>query len=224
MRYDVRQRTLTLGKKSCPHCTQGKMPTATHCRTCGGNGKGPRGGAGGCHACKGTGVKWDYDTLTFCEVCLGAWQGAADETWDDHVPTQVVTHLPLTVNRVNRANTWNENHAGRGTLLTAFDNGRARGMDDDHLVDEVRQILSASPPKASAVTLDLTGAEVQRRKVIEYAVLTVTRTGFSVRPGGLVTRPAEREPVRVPHLIPIGDPEPGVCDRCHLIHIPGECF
>jgi hypothetical protein len=222
MRYDVKRRHLRLGTTHCRACRKGKVPTKLKCPRCAGSGDGPRGGRNGCTRCYGNGHVYDHDNLSTCGECGGEYHDKDMERWTDHVPTRFCELVPIRVIRVDRDNTWNESHLGFGTLWSAMDYGKAFTMDDEDLLDAVRRELIAHPPQGSKVTVE--GDDPLQRKVASGLVIAVTRTGYALRAEGLVTRPGPEPRGRRPQQsIRVGTTE-GVCETCHLIHVPGECL
>lgn len=221
MEYDVRRRTLTLGRHACRRCVKGKVSTPRTCRRCLGDGKGPRGGANGCRMCSGNGITYDHVNRSTCDECGGEYEEADPERWTDRVPVRAMELIPITVVRVGRSNTFNEDYLGFGYLYSATDYGQAAGMDDDDLIEKVRAHLMADPPQGTKVVGDV---GEQRRKIADRLVVTVTRNGYSVKAVGLVTRPVPAKSVEPPRpQRPIGEHPANVCDKCHLVHVVGEC-
>lgn len=221
MRYDVRRRTLTLGRHACRRCRKGKVATERRCRRCVGTGEGPRGGRGGCAICNGSGTVWDNVNLSTCTECGGDWEEASAERWTDRVPARVMELMPIVVQRVNRGNSFNESNLGMGTLYSSLDYGAMSRHTDKEVEEQVRADLIASPPQACKI---ITTNEGQRQPVCRSLTVTITNDGYAVRvtPLTLVTRP--EEPPALSGQRPIKVAAKGTpCPDCHLIHVEGEC-
>jgi hypothetical protein len=179
MHYHVRNRTLTLGKTRCRRCEKGTVAARKDCRTCRGTGNGPRGGRRGCQTCHGSGDSWDHEDRRVCQNCHGDWRHAEPETWTDAVPKELLELIPLRVERVDRANSWNENFLGMGTVYSCQDYGRAALTDDETMQKVVRHHLLRNRVQACKVTTGNRSDKV--RKVARALVITVTSDGYAVR-------------------------------------------
>lgn len=182
MRYD--NGTLTLDTRPC-HCGDGTDAKRVRCSVCNGTGRGARGGANGCKACRG--LRWEYSKTE--RVTCGRCNGTTfvPENWTDDIPQAAVDDLAANIEivRTDRHNDWVENHLGLGALWTCQDYGRAWNGTDE----AVRAAVVAQMGR------------VQACKVMDYdqhrneysapmaagIVVQVRRDGYSVKAKGVLT-------------------------------------
>ena len=184
MKLDHATRTLTLEATDCRQCkygTPGTGPTPVACPTCKGTGKGPRGKARGCRNCYGSGRAWDHETRQPCSSCGGNYIGADREDFCDSAPVDAVLSLPLSIVRIGRANTWNENYLGIGTLWSCTDYGRTAESDDDAILADIRGKLATDRTQATKIVHPYE-RDAQTATLVDSLVIVVTRNGYSVRP------------------------------------------
>lgn len=130
---------LVLGFEDC-YCNDGRERTKTvPCRDCGGTGKGPRGGKGGCKKCHGSGrdyVPVEWDIAANCSRCDGTGRVEMDSTsfmpewfWQDF-EFRVVTEK-------NKRLSWTTANIGLGCISACVDYGSAAKMVADGREDEL---------------------------------------------------------------------------------------
>ena len=174
MKFDPTTRTLTLEPTDCRQCRyqepQGTIAAMETCPTCGGSGRGTRGGARRCKGgCFGSGQIVSRVERALCPACRGKFVSASQENWTDTAPLEAVQALPIRVVVANRDSTWNERHLGLGSIWSTTDYGqrwddaKARVMADPNtttdevfapLVEEVRSQLANERVQACKIVRD----------------------------------------------------------------------
>lgn len=141
MKIDPATRTLVLEKNTtaCRSC-RGGGTTVVHL-PCPTNGRGPRGGKGGCRTCHGTGRHYDAAVRETCVRCNGIDpMHHDDDDLYDGVHLEVLA--PLVEWRVVDATDTRFTGVGlclpsRGSIMTVGDYGDHKRLTDDELVAKV---------------------------------------------------------------------------------------
>lgn len=189
MKLNTETRTVVLEATNCRSCkwriTPGTQAVRVSCPTCGGSGKGPRGGQGGCKKCHGNGSIYDQDLSEPCAQCKGNYVNFDTETWTDNVPAEFFRGMPIEVVEQDRNATWNEQHLGSGMLWSCIDYGRHKRIEgspnaditwQEKLADDIMtQLLNDARVQLSGIVLGKTDL-----KLCDKLVIVCTRDGYGI--------------------------------------------
>ena len=205
MLFDPNTFTLTRDLKNCTNCfaEPGTVATRIDCPTCGGTGKGLRGGDRGCKKCHGFRYDYDQDNRSTCPNCNGTPERAEMENWTDSTPVEALAALQLRVARQDRATSWNEQFLGLNCLWSTTDYGDAWEHTDLEVLTAVRGKLLADRTQASKLLACAYDRDAPTLPMVRGVVVVVSRNGYSVRTDTAAAENlAEREPDRTTaHII-----------------------
>ena len=179
----VEGKTLILGTSKCSFCDgQGSIAVKVPCSTCGGTGRGPRGGARGCKTCFGSG-RVRGEAQETCLNCDGG--GTRPSEFSDFLPPEIWKTLRF---RVYRSEKDFDHDAHLFNSFMAVNAGAEQGRfanyadysnsSDQSLIDAV---IEGSIPQAARVT-DEWGLLCDHVAII--------REGIGYRVGGAIRRKA----------------------------------
>lgn len=197
MLFDPNTYTLTLDLTDCGRCkfTPGTVATEIPCPTCGGSGKGLRGGARGCRKCSGFGRAYDQENRSTCPKCDGKPQRTERESWCDAAPAEAIAALQLRIARQDRDTSWNESYLGLNCLWSTTDYGDAWKRSDLEVLTGVREKLLGDRTQATKLLASDYDREATTLPMVRGVVVVVSRNGYSVRPDTAAAENlAEREP------------------------------